>query len=352
MGSKERLLGFIGQKIFSVVSENDVRFGDLFCGTAAVSKLFKCNGKQVMANDNLRCCYTFARSVLAVNKEPSFTLLLDFVGDMSAGVKSLLDSPYTKVLGYLNSLPGQDGFIYREYSPGGTQRAEHERLYFTDANARRIDSIRSTVFDWFGKGLIDETEACLLLADLMRAVNKVANTSGTYGCFNKTWDRRAHRPLELLPTLITESALPNEVYCEDATTVARRSTFDVLYLDPPYNWRHYGAYYHILETLASGDEPRVAGRTGLRAWDDSRSPFSVRTEAAGALRELMVVAKAKHIFLSYSSEGLIPHHEILDICRDRGVTDFWEVGHRRFKSNGGGSNEKAVRERLYHVKGD
>jgi adenine-specific DNA methylase len=66
----------------------------------------------------------------------------------------------------------------------------------------------------------------------------------------------------------------------------------------------------------------------------------------------MVVAKAKHIFLSYSSEGLIPHHEILDICRDRGVTDFWEVGHRRFKSNGGGSNEKAVRERLYHVKGD
>ena len=42
---------------------------------------------------------------------------------------------------------------------------------------------------------------------------------------------------------------------------------DTVYLDPPYTKRQYAAYYHVLETLAYGDEPEVSGVTGLRPWE-------------------------------------------------------------------------------------
>src|SRR5438445_13468335 len=73
IGSKERLLRFIEQKIMSVISADDVIFGDLFAGTAAVSKLFKAHGKQVIESDNLRCCYMFAHALLGKHVELSFT---------------------------------------------------------------------------------------------------------------------------------------------------------------------------------------------------------------------------------------------------------------------------------------
>ena len=39
---------------------------------------------------------------------------------------------------------------------------------------------------------------------------------------------------------------------------------DILYLDPPYNARQYIANYHLLETVARYDSPKIKGLTGLR----------------------------------------------------------------------------------------
>ena len=43
--------------------------------------------------------------------------------------------------------------------------------------------------------------------------------------------------------------------------------------------RQYAAYYHILETIAHGDEPVVEGITGLRPWKSKASDFCYKRRA-------------------------------------------------------------------------
>ena len=45
---------------------------------------------------------------------------------------------------------------------------------------------------------------------------------------------------------------------------------DILYLDPPYNARQYGANYHLLNTIAKYDSFSTKGKTGLRDYQKSK----------------------------------------------------------------------------------
>ena len=38
-------------------------------------------------------------------------------------------------------------------------------------------------------------------------------------------------------------------------------TFDIVFLDPPYNSRDYGQYYHVLEQIVKWDKPELFGKT-------------------------------------------------------------------------------------------
>jgi adenine-specific DNA-methyltransferase len=348
IGSKQKLLPFIRCVFAKHITPNGKPLvaGDLFCGTAAVSQLLKQEKYSVIANDNLRLGYVLAHSKLSHNSEPEFERLFKHAGlQPDAG-----ESRYETVLRTLNALEGREGFFFREYSPHDEQPKETQRLYFTNDNARKIDGVRSKLAEWEADGMLTEGEVCLLKADLMRATNRIANISGTYGFFNKTWDARTKNPLCLSKSVIVPGTARHKVYCEDANRLAGQMAFDVAYLDPPYTWRHYGAYYHILETIALGDNPPVAGKSGLRPWESTRSPYCEPKNAASALTALLSCLDGRHIFLSYNSEGLISHEEIIGLLRVRGEPITYEVQYRRYLSNRGGTREKVVRERLYYVK--
>src|SRR5437867_7763349 len=94
----------------------------------------------------------------------------------------------------------------------------------------------------------------------------------------------------------------------NANAVLCKIEGDVLYLDPPYNHRQYGANYHVLETIAAYDSPQLKGVTGMR--DYPRSRYCQTKEAAEALEDLIVNARAKHILLSYNDEGVLSLAEI------------------------------------------
>lgn len=351
IGSKAKLLKFIESIFRTYVREPaPLVVGDLFCGTAAVARHFKLLGHKVVANDMLKFCYVFAQAALGVNEEPRFESLFEAKEIPEQKTASLILTQYDKVLLFLNNLPGHPGFIYREYSPGGTASSPFQRKYFTDDNAQRIDAIRAKIQEWEEEGLLTEEEKCLLLTDLIRAANRVANIAGTYGCYLKHWDKRALLPITLERSSIVPSRFQHEIYCMDANELVKIKTFDVLYLDPPYTWRHYGAYYHILETIAEGDEPKVEGRTGIRPWEHAKSRYCDREDAERALLDLVLSAQCKHLFLSYNSEGLISHERILEILSLRGKPKVHEVWHRRYRSNDGGTRENRVKERLYYVR--
>jgi 16S rRNA G966 N2-methylase RsmD len=87
--------------------------------------------------------------------------------------------------------------------------------------------------------------------------------------------------------------------------------FAAIYADPPYTRDHYSRFYHVLETIALGDEPVVStvsinGATqlsrGLYRGERHQSPFCVKSTVNSAFQGLFQAAKnlAVPLVLSYS----------------------------------------------------
>lgn len=346
MGSKHELLPYIEKTISRYCDhKTPLVFADLFCGTSIVSRHYKKLGHSIIANDSLTFCSMFAKASLLVSKEPHFFNLMS----RHRLTKQILQNPYDAVLNYLNSLCGKKGFVFNEYSPEGSSSKEFGRKYFTKNNAIKIDAIRDEIEMWYEEKLIAREEYALLISDLLRACNKVANIAGTYGYFLKKWDPRTNKNLHLIRSSIIPSEQHHQVYNEDTDALVGNIECDILYLDPPYTWRHYGAYYHILESIAKWDKPKVYGQSGLRPWKNNSSKYCYRGQALAALDNLIDNSKATHIFLSYGSEGLMQHQDICDILSSFGKLNVCEVVYRRYKSRKASNAKTTVQERIYHV---
>lgn len=293
IGSKSRLVEQIKCRIGP---QTGGFFVDAFCGTGVVAEAAAELGWSVRINDNLISAVISASARLISTKEAGFSKL----------------GGYEKALTKLNAAPSIDGFVWRSYSPASLDFCGIERRYFTEANAGRIDAMRMLIRDWRESGSIDEIEERLLIADLFGALNRVANTAGTFGCFLSKWTSQACAPVALRPRKLKTKKTIIEATVGDVFDV-RSAPEDVVYLDPPYTKRQYASYYHILETVALGDAPIVEGVAGLRPWKDLASDFCYKTRALKTLSRLIDGFNSNRILLSYSSEG---HIAIEDLKAD------------------------------------
>ncbi|MCX7595484.1 MAG: DNA adenine methylase [Fischerella sp.] len=293
IGSKARLAEFIAKYIGTPASSSGF-FVDAFCGTGVVAETAAKLGWPIWLNDHLISAGIIAASRLVSETEVPFS---NFGG-------------YSKAVSLLNELKPAKGFIWREYSPASLQLTGVERRYFTEENAGCIDAIRAQICLWKENGLLNKIEEQLLIADLLGATNSVANIAGTYGCFLSKWTDKATCKLALVPRELLPRPICVRITTQDVTKL-QVSPNDLVYLDPPYTKRQYAAYYHILETIALGDEPIVEGVTGLRPWQEKASDFCYRTRALRALTELVIGLNSRRILLSYSEEGHIPIDDLV-----------------------------------------
>jgi len=111
----------------------------------------------------------------------------------------------------------------------------------------------------------------------------------------------------------------------------KRISGDILYLDPPYNQRQYGANYHLLNTIAKYDNFIPKGKTGLREYN--RSNYCKRKEVTLNFEELIKNANFKYIFLSYNNEGLMGKEEIANVMKKYGKYDLITKEYQRFKAD-------------------
>lgn len=315
IGNKESILDEIYKLIESrnLFDGNKVFF-DAFSGTASVGNMLK-NRFKIIANDYMYFSYVYSNGRL---------------NDIKNGFKKLSVNPFE----YFNSInTGIHDFITENYSPAG----KSGRMYFSVENAMKIDFIRIKIEEWKKLQQITDREYYYLLACLLESISKVANIAGVYGAYLKKWDPRAIKQMkyiELDPS--DESISINEVYNEKLEDIIMEIDCDILYLDPPYTKNQYSVQYHLLETIARYDNPEIKGITGSRVSKGTTSDWSVPGKVEILFDRIISKTKAKHIILSYSSDGIMSKEYIESVLKRYGVEDsikFRKILYKKYRNH-------------------
>lgn len=308
IGSKQSLLDFLETTIeeFTGYKEGDsFVFGDLFAGTGVVGQRYKEKGHSVISNDIQYYSYVLNKHYIE-------------------NIPELDDS----LLEYFNNLNPVKGFIYNNYCEGSGSG----RNYFTNENGMKCDAVRIELERLYRAGEINDNLYFYYLASLINSIDKYANTASVYGAFLKHIKKPAQKEfiLELLPI---GNGNIGKVYNEDINELIKKVGGDVLYIDPPYNNRQYCSNYHVLETIAKYDTPKLRGVTGLRDETYQKSKYCSKRTVIDIFEDLIKNADFKYIILSYNNEGLMDLKTIKDIMSKYGEYDFFTKEYRRFKAD-------------------
>ena len=289
LGSKRRLVPVLDALFAASGSATAL---DLFTGTTRVAQAFKARGARVTAVDSARYAHLFAQCYVAIDADS-----VDG-GDLVAA------------LAHLNGIPGEEGYVTEVFC--------RKARFFRPENGARIDAVRTALADDFG----DSSLYPVLLTSLIEAADRVDSTTGQQMAYLKQWAPRANRDLELrAPDLL---AGPGTAVHGEAVSLVRDGSlgsFDLAYLDPPYNRHRYTANYHVWETLVAWDAPEHYGVACKRVElldESTRSAFNRKREMPGALAEVVRGVDAEVLVLSYNDESWLDRDELDALCRVRG----------------------------------
>lgn len=275
---------------------------DLFAGTTRVAQEFKRRGGSVTAVDSARYAHVFAQTYVATDAEQVDRRALD------------------AALVELGALPGVEGYV--------TETFCRQARFFHPRNGARIDAIRAAIGSRYGGSPLEP----LLLTSLIEAADRVDSTTGVQMAFLKTWAARAHNDLALrAPELLPG---PGRAVLGDATAlVGGLGSFDLAYLDPPYNQHRYTANYHVWETLAAGDEPECYGVARKRAELQDKactSVFNRKRQMPTALAEVIEGVDAGIVVVSYNDESWVGVEELCAMGEARGEVAVVAFDSRRY----------------------
>jgi len=378
IGNKTKLLPFLKSAIARLGITPGIAH-DAFAGTAAVGRALKSAGWVVHSSDLMTYSYVMQRAYVVASRLESF----DELANADAGIRGVfaergLAAALRSIVGADRGIASDsaevatrrlsavadhlgtgvapsDGFFAQNFGPAGG------RMYFTDENARRIDAARTALHSWRQRGLLADDSFYILLAAVIEGADRIANTAGVYAAFIKQWQPNALRPLAVVAEPPIQSLARCIAHQADAVQVAETlGSIDLLYVDPPYNTRQYAGYYHVPELIARGwfdDEVKLRGKTGLIADEEQRSSWCSRRDAPNALRALLAATGARHVLVSYNTEGVIGDKDFRTILADAAIDRRVRRFTRRYKryradSDREGRRYKAdeVRELLYYAR--
>ncbi|WP_404810418.1 DNA adenine methylase [Microbacterium algeriense] len=271
---------------------------------------------------------------------PKVADLLEYEAAVS---KSALSAPerFARLVeeGSLTSLVATDEDLARAKMSAEPQLASARAMltsyyggvYFSYAQALELDALLAAIRHQHEA----PAEATLVAAVLGTASDLVSTVGSHFAQPSRLRDKsgavkatvaarvlraRSNSALELFDRWLQRYAsLDPAGYPCTTTTADFRAVLDTLdasvgaiYADPPYTRDHYSRFYHVLETIALGDDPGVSlapgtsvPSRGLYRAQRHQSPFSIRSEVVGAFDSIFVAAKRQRLplVLSYSPQG-------------------------------------------------
>ena len=315
IGSKKTLFPLLDRVFRKYIKTTSV-VADFFAGTGNVAmQIHKKYGCKVIANDVQYYAYVINRALLSKYSKTDVALI-------------------SKTKQEYQSLRLVTGFFTRLYSPAGLRK----RMYFTCSNAQSIDAMRMALEK--DRNTLPENVYYYLLADIITSADKVANTSSVYASYLKAFKPTALKPLKLQGFDSSfQCTTKNIILNDDVMNIAERQAkkCDVVYLDPPYNTRQYSTYYHVLDTIAKYDSPKVHGLTGVRD-DVFKSSFSSKNEVEDAFADLFrKLAGCKTVIMSYNDEGIVSLDRMKQLLKENhgGKIKVYKLPYKKFKAQQG-----------------
>lgn len=334
IGSKSNLLIPLLSSIVEKV-DNIESFADIFAGTGIVtdgiSKMFPT--AKLIVNDMLYSNYIIYQAFFGCREnEVDIPKLFDILEDC-------------------NQKSGYYGYVTHNF--GGS--------YFTQDNAKLIDQIRDHIEQLYFRKAISFKEKCVLIASLLYAADKVANTCGQYDSFLKHLgsktieagihkvDSNVYKRLELRFPSFSFNYADNLIVSMDANLLVENINPQIVYIDPPYNTRQYIDNYHILENISRWQKPQVYGKTKKFERDELKSKYSQVKNVRYVFETLIKHIRSEHIFVSYNSEGLLSESNIYEILSKKGKVSVTEIPYVVFGNGAGQSKKRPIIEYLFHV---
>lgn len=285
---------------------------DLFTGTTRVAAAMKQLGMQVTAVDTASYSEVFSKTFVE----------LDSTGKDLRGLADAVKS--------LNELSGTSGYFTEVFC--------EKARFFQPKNGQRIDAIRSAIeSDYKGSWMYFP-----LLSSLLIAADKVDSTTGVQMAYLKTWSRRSFLDIELqVPELLTGSG--RSIRGDAIEQTPNLGSFDLAYLDPPYNQHRYFGNYHIWETLVRWDAPEYYGVANKRIdtrSKENKSDFNSKLTLPAALATLISGLDVKTLVLSYNNESWLSRRELTDMCSKFETVEILDFDSKRYVgSQIGGYNQ-------------
>ena len=303
IGNKRKLVPWIVEVIEETIGSHSLRIFDGFAGSGVVSRALMPFCSELHTNDMEYYSYVLLRCFLETPSLEQMVRIDKCFEEMDILCQNMDKNDVT-------------GFISRLYSPKNTDNpAADERVFYTRENALIIDTLLKYI-----SGVETDLKNYLLGPLLIKASINV-NTAGVFrgfykkdgiGHFGGTGENALERilaPIQPVKPIWSKSACKSFCYNSDINNLIltfENNTFDLIYLDPPYNEHPYGSNYFMLNLIARGQEPteysKVSGIPKL--WN--KSAFNGRGSAYDTMLDLLrnCLKKAKYTLISYNNEGL------------------------------------------------
>jgi len=324
IGNKRRLIPEIEeiiQEISKTLDKPKLNLFDGFAGSSVVSRLFTKYANNLYSND----------------MEPySYIMNHCFLVKPSASQKRMIKYHILKMNEIIENGPFKEGIICNYYAPKNTDDIQKdERCFYTRENALIIDTLRDYIDNFVSPDLFPYCITPLLIQASIHV-----NTSGQFKGFFKNaktgigqWGGTAQNDLKRImgkiklemPKWSKRSYTP-QIFQKDINALIHDvpSTFDLIYLDPPYNIHGYSNNYYMFNIILENKPPKnISEVSGIPA-DWTRSTYNYKKTAYDSMKELIDTSlkKTKYLLLSYNNEGIITEDKWIELLKNYNVKKY------------------------------
>ena len=365
MGNKRKLLPVIGELVDKIQMElgRSLTIGDGFAGSGIVSRLLKTKASELYTNDLAGYSRTLNTCYLATPDAETLTQIELYVMAANKLASAAGTSAQASAAG-----TSANAWISGNWAPATPEITEHDRVYFTYENGKRIDVLRDYITT------LPPLYQPYLLAPLLVECSIHNNTNGQFSAFYKDANadkgayggkggvdlKRIIQPITLPLPLFDPHPCKTVISQMDTNAWAKnlKQKLDIVYYDPPYNKHPYNIYYFLLDVINTWDKTIAIPATNRGQPDDRiKSVYNSFNKATEALEDLLIHTKASYIILSYNDGGIIPIPTLDALLAKHGQeVDKIPIDHKTYNRLKGISNYKrekeykAVKEFMYVVK--